>query len=284
MPPARARMILADAHLHLFRRGFPGVYGKSLLGTEINVYETLRGAHGITAGLVVGYEGEDIDPGNNAYIRWLAADRPWIATVANVDTLSVPSAAAVASLIDCGHAGLSLYISSNSAAQAVVAWPVSVWDVLNQGRALISLNITPEYLSVLAPVMARHSGCWFLVSHMGLPGQYKLAPPLEDAAARLAPLIQLAGLSNVVVKISGLYAISDPPFAYPHHAAQPFINLLLDRFGPARCLWGSDFSPALDHVSFAQTVSNPWLDHLDDGERALVMGENLLRLLRRKFT
>ena len=27
-------MILADAHLHLFRHGFPGVYGRSLLGSE----------------------------------------------------------------------------------------------------------------------------------------------------------------------------------------------------------------------------------------------------------
>lgn len=59
------------------------------------------------------------------------------------------------------------------------------------------------------------------------------------------------------------------------------MDIILDRFGAPRCLWGSDFSPALDHVSFAQTVSTPWLERLDDDDRALVMGGNLLRLLDR---
>ena len=42
-------MSLADAHLHLFRRGFPGIYGKSLLGPEVEAYESLRAAHAIEA-------------------------------------------------------------------------------------------------------------------------------------------------------------------------------------------------------------------------------------------
>ena len=45
-------MILADAHLHLFRRGFPGI--GSLLSSEVDAYESLRALHGIAAGLVVG--------------------------------------------------------------------------------------------------------------------------------------------------------------------------------------------------------------------------------------
>ena len=71
---------------------------------------------------------------------------------------------------------------------------------------------------------------------------------------RLALLLALADHQNVMVKISGLYAISDPSHGYPHEAARPFIDLVLERFGPSRCLWGSDFSPALEHVSFPQTV------------------------------
>jgi predicted TIM-barrel fold metal-dependent hydrolase len=115
-----------------------------------------------------------------------------------------------------------------------------------------------------------------------MPGRYAAPPAVADAAERLAPLLALARLPHVLVKVSGLYAISDPAHEYPHAAAAPFVDLVLDHFGPSRCLWGSDFSPALDFVSFAQTASNRWLDRLREDERTAVMGGNLLRLLGRK--
>ena len=92
--------------------------------------------------------------------------------------------------------------------------------------------------------------------------------------------IALAAFPNVLVKISGLYAISDPAHAYPHAAAEPFVAQVLETFGPARCLWASDFSPALSFVSFPQTITNPWLDRLTPEELDQVMGANLLGLLR----
>ena len=64
----------------------------------------------------------------------------------------------------------------------------------------------------------------------------------------------LAQRDHVAVKFSGLYGVSDPAHDFPHAAAQPFVDVLLDAFGPARLLWGSDFSPALDFVSFAQAA------------------------------
>ena len=274
-------MILADAHLHLFHHGYPGIYGRSQLGLDVDVYESLRMVHGVKSGLVVGYEGEGIDPGNNVYIRSLAADRPWMATVAYAGVHSAPSAEAVSALLDSGHVGIALYVADGAGAKAAIAWQVRTWRVLHQGRAIVSLNVAPEHTLIFAPIIKAHFGCTFLVSHMGLPGSYKSPPGLADAEARLAPLLHLAELPNVMVKISAPYAISDPPHAYPHLAAEPFMSIILNHFGAERCLWGSDFSPALDHVSFAQTVSNPWLERLDDGDRALVMGENLLRLLDR---
>ena len=100
----------------------------------------------------------------------------------------------------------------------------------------------------------------------------------------MRPLLRLAAFPNTMVKISGLYAVSDPAHGYPHAAAAPYIDLLLDGFSPGHCLWGSDFSPALDFVSFAQTVSNPWLDRLTPAEREGLMGGNLLSLLARHAT
>lgn len=276
--------VLADSHLHLFSRGFPGRSGRSVLGRdpEIEAYEAFRSVHGIAAGLVVGYEADGIDPDNNRYIRSLAAERPWLATLAYLDPRAAPAAAAVAALLDHGHVGIAVYLPDAKASAAMVAWPVETWRVLQDHRAIVSLDARHEAIGDLLPLVRRQTACTFLFSHLGLPGRHTTIPGAAQAAERLAPLLRLADLPHAMVKISGLYAVSDPPHCYPHAAAIPFIDLLLDRFRPARCIWGSDFSPALEFVSFAQTVSHPALDRLAGGARDQVMGANLLRLLGRE--
>jgi predicted TIM-barrel fold metal-dependent hydrolase len=274
-------MTLADAHLHFFRRGFPGPYGESLLRPDIEAYERLRTVHPIAAALVVGYEGEGIDPGNNSYIRELAATRPWVATVGYVELAGRVDGETAAALLAAGHAGVALYVPDAGTAETVTTLPRAFWDRLDAAHAIISLNAPPEAIAGLGDTVAAAPGCRFVFSHVGLPGAYPAAPSREVAEARIAPLLALAARPNVFVKISGLYAISIPVHAYPHAAAQPFIDLVLERFGASRCLWASDFAPALDFVSFAQTIDNPLLAGLKAGEREAVMGGNLLRLLGR---
>jgi predicted TIM-barrel fold metal-dependent hydrolase len=275
--------VLADAHLHFFSNGFPGRCGRSVLGqdSEIEAYEAFRTAHNIDAALVVGYEGSSIDPGNNRYIRSLAASRPWMETLAYAALDEPLSPDVVEKWIADGHVGVAVYLPDPRSAGALSAWPAETWRSLERCRAIISVNAPSPQIDELAPVVAAHAGCVFAFSHLGLPGRYSAPPTSEEAADRLRPLLGLAKLPHTMVKISGLYAVSDPAYCYPHAAAEPFIELLLDSFGPERSLWGSDFSPALDFVSFAQTVANRWLDRLTPLERDRVMGGNLLRLLGR---
>lgn len=274
-------MILADAHFHLFRNGYPGVYGRSLIAGEIDVYEAFRARHAIAAGLVVGYEGDGIDPGNNAYIRELAAMRPWMATVAYVEPAARPSPAAIGALLDQGHVGLSVYVPDDTAASALSAWDPAIWRTLSARKAIVSFNIGLAHVTTLAPIADASPETALLVSHMGMPPVLAARPDTAAAEALLAPLLALVTRPNAMVKLSGFYAVSDPPHAYPHAAAAPFVRLLVDRFGADRCLWGSDFSPALDHVSFAQTIDIPGLTGTDDAACAAIMGGNLLRLLGR---
>ena len=104
----------------------------------------------------------------------------------------------------------------------------------------------------------------------------------DEVVAELARVRMRQGVGafpNVYVKISGLYAVSDPPHAYPHVAAAPFLEILFQRFGVMRCCWGSDFSPALDYVNFPQAADIPWLERLPRAHLESVMGGNLLALL-----
>ena len=274
-------MILADAHLHLFRHGFPGVYGRALLGSEIDVYEAFRQKHGIAAGLIVGYQGDGIDPENNAYIRELAATRPWMATLAYVEPGAMPTPAAVEALIAAGHVGLAIYVLTDAAAEALSEWDAATWRTLDAHGAIVSFNIGLPQIGILAAIAEAAPRCRLIASHMGLPGIHKDTPTLDAARAELAPLLSLAEHPNVLVKLSGFYAVSDPSHAWPHSAAAPLVAVLVDGFGTGRCLWASDFSPALDHVSFVQTITVPGLDAYDEATRTAVMGGNLMRILGR---
>ena len=274
-------LALADSHMHLFRRGFDGVYGRSPAGTgdEVDVYETLRSAHNIVAALVVGYEDAGIDPSNNLYLRSLAGARGWMFTAAFVAAGPPPEPDQLDRLLAAGHRGISLYLTDASAARSVLQWAPGVWAVLEEHRAVISVNAGPDAMDVVASLAGRHHGCSFLISHLGDPGSFRDTPALAEAQERIGPLLSLSAHDNVCVKISGLYAVCDPPHDYPHPQATPFVRLALDAFGPRRCMWGSDFSPCLDHVSFAQVANPCQLADLHEYDLGCVMGGNLLGLL-----
>jgi len=272
--------MIVDSHLHLFRSGygrftrrgfpFPGL-------SDLEAYEALRSQHEVGAGLVVGYEAEGIDPSNNSYVRDLAADHPWIHSVAFLHPTSKPDAAQIASLFAAGHCGIALYLPDEDAAKALDAWPTEAWQFLSDARAIVSLNARPEATRHIRPLVERARGCQFLFSHLGLPGRYPVQPTRDEAAGRLGDLLDLAGCPNVGVKLSGLYAIDPLP---PHRTAQPFVELLFERFRSADLHWGSDFSPALDYVSFDETIELTFLGHLEPAVRKLVLGQSLASKLR----
>ena len=97
----------------------------------------------------------------------------------------------------------------------------------------------------------------------------------------MKPLTNLAEYSEVHVKLSGFYALTEPAHDYPHPAAWPLTNELVNSFGTGRLLWGSDFSPSLDYLSFPQTFElfNKMPFFHQENIKA-ILGENLIRLIR----
>jgi L-fuconolactonase len=241
-------MRLADAHIHLFREGYhrPGL--PSLFGDrELQASEALRLAHGVDLALAIGYEAGGIDPANNAYLRQLSQSRSWLRTLAFVEPTPPPEPGT-------GYAGLAIYAQDRPDAESVLRWPPACWRLLQFRTAIVSFNSRPEAISVLGPLTAEWTSVQFLFSHLGLPGVLGPDMPSEALRDRLKPLLSLARLPNVHVKISGAYATSVPQHAFPHRGANEAIGRILEAFGPARCLWASDFAPALEFVSFPQTM------------------------------
>jgi predicted TIM-barrel fold metal-dependent hydrolase len=273
--------VTADAHIHIFSDGFRGVLGASPAGgDELIVYEQLRAHYGIERALVVGYEGDQLYHSNNDAILALSANRPWMAALAYLPVTPLPSVASLRKWRARGAVGYSIYLSDRTEARAFDEWPRPIFSELCAQRALISINAPPESTTELhRSAEELGEGCAVLFSHLGMPGRYLAPPSLAEARARIGPLLNLARLAHVTVKVSGLYDVSDPPHNFPHETARPFVTALLESFGPDRMMWGSDFPAALDFVSFVQTTDIRALQACSQRETEAVMGGNLLALL-----
>jgi hypothetical protein len=203
-----------------------------------------------------------------------------MAPLAYLPVTPPPSVQSLREFFARGALGYALYLSDRAEARTFDQWPCTIFSEMCAQSALISINAPPESTNELrTSVETLGEGCTVLFSHLGLPGRYLAPPTLVEARDRLGPLLNLARLPHVAVKVSGLYAVSDPPHDFPHDAAGPFIVVLIESFGPSRMMWGSDFPVALDFVSFVQTTEIRALATCSQREREAVMGGNLLALL-----
>ena len=267
---------LADAHVHFFADGYPGRYGPLFRrGQEFRVYQEFRKVHGIKAALAVGYEGSAWASGHNRHIARLARNHAWITPIAYCLPECPPSLRQCAIWKRAGYLGVSLYIPNRSQARALAHWPDEVFQWLNVHRAIVSVNVPMAVIGSLASIWPRCQGAQILISHLGLPALVPNLMGKRGAEKALEPLLRLSQYPQVGVKLSGLYALCP----HPHDAVRLPVRLLRSEFGTGRLYWGSDFSPALDSVSFPQTVEAVQDMLYGSREKARVMGGNLLRAI-----
>lgn len=271
-----------DAHAHFFRPGYVGGLPgncRRVEPDEVTLYAALAARHTIEGVLAVGYEGAPWAKGNNAYLAELARSRPWLWPLAFIAAPAALTTGTLEELAAQGFVGISLYLFDGLDAQLAQV-ENEVWRWLVDHAWLISVNAKDNAWTAWQPILERHEALHLLPAHLGLPPAHPTPPSAVEAATALAPLAALAAYSGVHIKLSGFYALADPAYDYPHAAAWPYVDLLAEAFGVDRLLWGSDFSPALEFVSFDQTVAV--IDRLpgfsEDDKRA-IWGDNLRRLL-----
>lgn len=134
------------------------------------------------------------------------------------------------------------------------------------------------YLDRFAALAARHPDAALVLDHLGLAQAF--APPVPaEPFAELPKLLALAAQANVTVKISGAGTMSHRPFPYDD-LRQP-LGRIFDAFGMDRCMWGTDWTRAVDFLSYEQAVdafrATGWLSESD---QALLMGGTLQRVYR----
>jgi predicted TIM-barrel fold metal-dependent hydrolase len=146
-------------------------------------------------------------------------------------------------------------------------------------QAGLALSIFPPgHLADVGTIARAHPELPILVDHLGM-AQPPLLTPDDPPLRRLPELLALAAHANVAVKITAAPVLSEKPFPYTDLWGP--LHELLGRFGPERCAWGTDWQRVRALVPYEQGVR--WItdtDELSAGEKQLVLGASLRRLLR----
>lgn len=121
-----------------------------------------------------------------------------------------------------------------------------------------------------------HPSAMLVVDHLGL--EQPFYPPAPAAPfADLPKLLALAEHENVAVKVTGACTLSHEP--YPYDDIWDPLCRVFDAFGLKRCLWGTDWTRAVNLLTYEQGVAPFRLtDRLSDEERATLMGGALQRI------
>lgn len=149
-------------------------------------------------------------------------------------------------------------------------------EALEQRGLSYDLLVRARELPAALQAARAHPELTFVLDHLAKPDIK--AGDLERWSAALEPL---ESLPNVFVKLSGLVTEADWTTWTPQQIV-PYFRASLERFGPERCLYGSDWPVCLLASSYGQTLELvQWaLEGQDPVARDAVLGESAARAYR----
>lgn len=104
-----------------------------------------------------------------------------------------------------------------------------------------------------------------------------MPPTPTEPFGELPKLLKLAQHENVAVKISRACTLSHEPF--PYGDLWDPLGRVFDAFGFGHCMWGTDWTRAINLLTYKQGVAPFRLTgRLSDDDRAELMGRSLQRI------
>ena len=136
-------------------------------------------------------------------------------------------------------------------------------------------------LDQVKQLAARNPDTRIVVDHVGLQQPYE-PPLLENPFGELAKVLSLAEHPNIAIKITGACTLSQKTYPYPD-IWDPLARIF-DAYGFERCMWGTDWTRAVQVLTYKQGVDAFKLtDRLSVGEREALMGGSLQKIYRCSF-
>jgi L-fuconolactonase len=152
----------------------------------------------------------------------------------------------------------------------------AAFGALIDHRLVFDALVLPRHLPRLLSVLERHPELEVVVDHGAKPRIRE-----GEIDAWRADMAIIAAHPNVTCKLSGL--VTEAPANAGLATLQPYIDALLEMFGPERLLWGSDW-PVVELAGGYERwheLAQQALRSLDRAERAAVFGGNAERVYLR---
>lgn len=145
------------------------------------------------------------------------------------------------------------------------------------GRLGLPVNVLCWGALPLARALAEsHPDTSIVIDHLGLPQPFHPPPPAEPFR-ELPAVLAMAELPNVAIKVSGACTLSHRPFPFDD-IWDPLAGVF-DAFGLERCLWGTDWTRAVELLTYREGVEAFRVaDRLSAEDRAMLMGGALTRI------
>ena len=128
-------------------------------------------------------------------------------------------------------------------------------------------------LEAFAEVVRAHADVQLVLDHLGIMQPFEPPAP-ADAFAALPDVLALAALPNLAIKISGACTLAHEPYPFPD--IWPPLLEIAEAFGIDRCLWGTDWTRAVEVVSPEDSVNAfRKTNAFSESDRAALMGGSL---------
>lgn len=145
-------------------------------------------------------------------------------------------------------------------------------DALTENKLCFDALVKPCHLPHLLTFLENHPDLQTVIDHGAKPniGADEWQPWADD-------ILAIASRTAAFCKISGLITEANASQTYTN--VIPYLDHLLEAFGPERLIWGSDWpvlNTASDYSSWHK-ASTAWLSVLTTRERNLIQGGNAIQ-------
>ena len=214
----------------------------------------------------------DFSPDNNEECAEWARQYPdRLATMTDVPLHETQSAELVIKAKEKYQAvGVSYYPNTQDISWMLKKEYNQLWEAFSKTELICNLQVTPANHATLVTLAKQYSSVNFLCNHLGLPGGFDKDYPNYNF---LRPVNQL---KNVFIKASAFYAAAQKPWDPRCEQALEYFTEILRIFGPGRILWGTDWPPASNHLTYRQALDIVRIFSTDIGEEELtrILGKN----------
>ena len=272
-------MLTVDSQVHAYERNHPA---RPWLGTLVGPAE-VTGDQMVAAMDAVGVDGAVLVSPFSMY--------GYDASYALEVSAAHPARFGLVKPVDPNDPGVGDTIADWAAAKGTVGIRIMMRDNvstdpadpgINRALAAAARHSLPVNLMCwgrmeqVGQLAARNPNTQLVIDHLGLQQPFEPPPPAQPWA-ELPTVLPLAAHDNVAIKISGACTLSHEPF--PYKDIWDPLGRIFDAFGFNRCLWGTDWTRAVNLLTYEQGVEAFRVtERLSDGDRAALMGETLTRV------